>query len=240
MNQVNEMMRLSMLNDMQQLNTISHNLANVSTHGYKRHIDLQQRFRLELNQLLQANNQPVQQIYTDMQTGTLQKTQDALNMAIDGAGFFALQDSNGELYYTRAGAFMRDPSGILSTHGGKKVLSRDGGVIRLSSNQPHIDLQGKIYEQDQFVAQIKIVEFNDAHQLRYINDGLFAANGQTSVMLEDDRVLVRQKYLEASNVKPMDEMVRLMETMRQFELKQKAVNIYDDAFARAIQSLASY
>jgi flagellar basal-body rod protein FlgG len=122
-----------------------------------------------------------------------------------------------------------------------------GGEIVLSTRTPVIDAQGRIREPTAtsgasaadpaaIVAELKLVRFESGGALRRMGDGLFAG-GDGMVDVPEGAALVRQGALERSNVSSMQEMVRLLETMRHFESMQRVAQGYDEMLGNAIRRL---
>lgn len=228
---------LSMMNDMQRLNSISQNLTNVLTPAYKREISSNTTF----SDLVLGNGSfsapvPETSNMADLKQGTLRFTGNPLDMAIENAGFFEVQH-DGQIYYTRQGNFTVNANGELTTQTGD-VVSGISGEIKLTTNQPTIDRQGNILESGKPVGQLKLVQFTDPSQLQYVGEGKFLQGHAT--IKADDKNSVRQSYLEASNVNSANEMVKMIETMRHFETGQKVIQMYDEMNDRAISKLGEF
>lgn len=229
--------------DTQRLNTISHNLANVSTTGYKRQRAVSAPFQDYL--VAQAAGgpsalsitSPGHTIQTDTRPGMLQQTSNPLHVAIEDNSFFEIQTDRG-LAYTRRGDFQLDAQGQLVTQKGYAVMGT-AGTIRLNTTEPIIDQSGAVYEKDNQIAQLKLVRFSNAETLEQVESGLFIPSVQTQFE-SNGHSKIRQGHLEASNVVSMEEMVRLIETMRHFESAQKIVQGYDDMMEKALRKLGEF
>jgi flagellar basal-body rod protein FlgF len=208
---------------MQRQEVLSHNLANVSTVG----------FRAELHALRAVpvkGDAPTTRAFTlettvgyDEQSGPMQQTGRPLDVAVDGAGWLAVQGIDGSEAYTRAGAFDLSPQGALTTRSGLAVLG-DGGPINLPPNaELHIGTDGSITakvgnEPPNVVGRLKLVQ-PEAKLVRG-QDGLFrASDGEP--LPASDAVRVRNGALEGSNVSPVETMVAMISAARQFEHQMK-------------------
>jgi flagellar basal-body rod protein FlgG len=229
--------------DEQRLSTISHNLANVGTIAFKRQravsVPFQEHLVAYANEgfsLIEATL-PGHLIQTDPSPGTLRSTSQPLDVAIEDGGFFEVKTPQG-FAYTRRGDFHLDAEGQLVTHEGYPVMGR-GGEIQLTTTEPVIDKSGVIFEKDQQVGQIKVVHFSNDETLSRLGSGLFTPTSDTQ---QDSagNTKVRQGHLEASNVSSMEEMVRLIETMRHFEAAQKIVQGYDDMMDKALKKFGEF
>lgn len=237
---------LGMINDMRQLEIISQNLANANTNGYKRDLPVNGASAAQFDTLLagftdgvRLERELVPQLErrVDPSQGTLKFTGNPLDVAIEGDGFFELTTAAGTRY-TRRGAFMMDVNGRLVTPDGH-IVNGLGGDIRLPNSTPRIDAQGRIWDGENMVAQLKVARFDEAAPLLRVDGGLyaFAGRGETAMAPTGG---VRQGHLEASNVNVMDEMVRMITTTRHFETTQKVITGYDEMIGEAISTIAEF
>lgn len=175
---------------------------------------------------------PDQATVISMDSGLLSETGNALDLAISGEGFFELRDDSGPLY-TRNGQFSRGDDGRLLGAGGRAVQGVGGGDIVVPETGFSITANGSVMADDQLVARIAVLAF-DASAVKVGPDGLLsvAAADVTPV----DAPVVRQRFLESSNVSLGDEMIALMEAVRRAETGQRLMNVYDDLMGRAITS----
>ena len=230
-----------MHSDIQRINIISHNLANALTPAYKRMWPVSNGF-----DLLMSHSDPAAkpgyhsdlEASGDFRPATSRHTGNPLDLAIEGDAFFEMQDTLGVTTYSRQGSLALDVGGRLVAPGGA-ALAGLGGDIRLESGNVKIDRAGRIYDKDALVGQIKLVRFDDVRKLVAVGEGRYA-QGSALLKPADDAISVRQGQLEASNVVPADEMVRLIETMRHFEGGQKVIQWYDDMLEQALSRLGQY
>jgi flagellar basal-body rod protein FlgF len=226
----------AMAADMQRVATISHNLANATTPAFRRELSYSRPvFDLLDGAGLQA---PVPQVrsVTDLRAGTLRATAAALDVALEGDGWFEVMTPEGPAY-TRRGDFQLDARGVLATRQGFTVMG-SSGEIALGSGTVRIDTQGRVFEDQRSAGQLRVVSFPAGSPPDAAGDGLFRAAASAAVPVE--RPTVRQGHLENGNVQTVAEMVRLIETMRHFETSQKFVQGVDDVLGRAIRTLGEY
>lgn len=224
-----------MLNDMQRMHNISNNLANSGTAGFKKDMTITHPFLDQLNRVGAGgymSGSPAQvSTFVDHSAGMLKFTGNPLDVAIKDNGFFEVMSERGPMY-TRQGNFQVDASGRLVTANGLPVMS-NGSEIRLNGNQPAIDQNGKVWEGDKLAGQLRVVKFTNLDDLLKLGGGFYSATPAAG-MQEMPQAAVRQGYLEAANVVPMDEMVRMIETMRHFESSQRVIQSYDEMMDKAI------
>lgn len=248
MNNVIALGEMGMINSLQRLALISHNLANANTHGYRREIPVSEPFALRLDNYFEATTGRIkpdllEQAATatksvlDMAAGTLRNTGNVLDIAIEGSGFFEFASAEG-MFYGRQGVFNQDAAGNLVTADGKSVQGT-GGAIRLGSGELRVDREGVIWIDGKGVGQLKLVHFVDPSKLEKAGKNYFR-QGQAK-FIEDSQVSsLRQGYVEDSNVDVMSEMMGMMTTMRHFELTQRVVKGYDDIIGTAIETIGEF
>jgi flagellar basal-body rod protein FlgF len=240
MSEIARAAELAMLADTQRLKVISHNLANVSTVGFKRQVGIVTPFSQallrsgEVSAAAEASGSMT--AYTDHTAGTLARTGNPLDLAIEGDAYFAI-DTGQQEAYTRQGTFRLNADGELVTSTGQRVVMTNGDV-HLTSAVPEIDAQGNIRDNGTLVGQLKLVTIPRSNDLQQIGDGLYAPVNPDSAGVEvTDSARVRQGFTEASNVVTMNEMVALLDTVRHFETSQKVLQGYDAMLDRAITDL---
>lgn len=241
------------------LDVIAHNLANVSTNGYKRQRAvfedlLYQNLRQPGAQSTQQTQIPsglqlgvgVRPIATEHihTQGSLQKTENPLDIAINGQGFFQIQMPDGTLAYTRDGAFQRDATGQIVTASGYPLspaitipadavsitISRDGIVSVLQAGQATPTQVGNI----------QLATFVNVGGLQSIGENLYVETASSGTPTPNTpgtngAGLLNQGYVETSNVNVAEELVTMIQTQRAYELNSKAVSTSDQMLARLTQ-----
>jgi len=234
-----------------QLDTISNNLANVGTNGYKRaHVVFEDLMYQNLRQA-GANNTEQTQVPTGLQVGlgvrpvatsrnfsqgSLQQTTNTLDVAIKGHGFFQITLPDGTTGYTRDGAFQVDQNGQMVTNNG---LVLQPGITIPSTAQSvtvgqdgtvSITLQGQTTPQT--VGQIQLANFVNPAGLEPRGQNLYGetvASGTPTAGAAGTNGLgvVSQGYVETSNVNVVEELVAMIQTQRAYELNSKAIQTSD-------------
>jgi flagellar basal-body rod protein FlgF len=161
--------------------------------------------------------------------GLLTQTGKSSDLAIDGEGFFELRGEDG-LFYTRNGQFTRAGDGRLLDPAGRALQGAGGGDV-VAPADFSVAADGSVMDGDERLARIVIVSF-EAAAARSGPDGLVMV--PPSDVSTVDAPVVRQGYLESSNVSLGDEMIALMEAVRRAETGQKLMNVYDDLLGRAV------
>jgi flagellar basal-body rod protein FlgG len=237
------------------LNVIANNLANVNTLGFKKDRanfeDLFYRHHVLPGAQTGSNVTPtglsvglgsrLQSIQTDFRQGAFQTTGKQTDLAIEGLGFFQVEDpTTGETLYTRAGDFDINAQGQLvlaSAQTGRLlqpqitlpedatdiVVQADGQVMYRQAGQSQLQSGG----------QIQLATFINPDGLLKLGENLFARTDASGDPIESTPGtsglgVVRQNALEASNVEPVQELIDLITTQRSFELNSQAVQAGDE------------
>jgi flagellar basal-body rod protein FlgG len=227
----------AMLLDLEELKSVSQNFANVNTTGYK----AERAAGMDPADfaVLLRSGQPLPSgdASLDPRAGTLRPTGRKLDVAIEGTAFFQVQTSAG-IRYTRRGDFQLGADGVLQTAAGDAVLGA-GGAMRFKSDAFEIAADGTVREKGQVMGALALATFSNSSTLVRESGGLYSAEqGQSQPAGPDARV--RQGYLEAANVQPAAEMVRMMETVRHFGLAAQALRAYDQVLDASINKLGQF
>ena len=205
--------------DVQTLSTISHNVANLNTPGYRGVRAIPQFETADIRTGM------------DQRDGGLAQTARTLDVALRGTGFFVVE-RNGQALLMRGGSFRVDAEGMLSTPRGDRVQG-DAGPISVPAGDIRIDALGDLWQGRQNLGRLRIVDVVDAGRLSPAGDGAYSYDGEVASFQGS----VMQGSLEQANVDPADETVRLMETTRHAESLQRAISIYDRAMDIGINRL---
>ena len=242
-----------------QLDVISHNVANVSTTGYKRanavFEDLiYQNLRQSGSQTTEQNQLPtglhlglgVRTVATSRNflQGSLQQSSNALDVAINGNGFFEVNMPDGTIAYTRDGSFEVDAQGQLVTSSGLPVAN--GITIPQGATKVSISADGVVsatmpgQAAPQQVGNIAMSQFINPAGLEPRGQNLYietASSGQPQQGTPGTNGLgtIQQGYLEASNVNVVQELVTMIQTQRAYEMNSKAIQTSDQMLAKLAQ-----
>jgi flagellar basal-body rod protein FlgG len=238
------------MNAMQaQLDVISNNLANVNTGAYKKsRIEFEDLYYQSLRSVgaetvaggvvptgvqvgLGVRENSIQKIFTE---GSLTETDNNLDVAIQGDGFFKIM-RDGVPYYTRDGSFKRDASGYIVTANGDRLQPEFS--IPAGTTSINIDQNGLLTAQDQNqktlgTVQLTLQSFVNQAGLKSVGGNLYiespASGPPTETNPGSNGVgTLAQNYLETSNVNVTEEVVNLIVTQRAFETNSKAITTAD-------------
>jgi len=227
---------------MESLDMLANNIANASTTGYKGDGEFYTLFTSEaakedISDIPNSTLPMIQRPWTDFSQGTLEPTNNPLDMGLSGKGFFVIQAPSGPLY-TRNGSFQMSSNGTLTTYDGYSVTGRDGKPIKGDPKLPiEVTLDGGIRQNGQLLGDLKLVDFKDPSGLIKQGNNYFRSDG-TGIAVNATGAQVHQGKVEASNVSASQAAVHLVSVMRQFEMMQKAVSISGDMSKKAIEEVA--
>jgi flagellar basal-body rod protein FlgF len=217
-----------------QLAAVTHNLANVSTQGFRQELNVFRALPVvgegAKTRAFVLETTP----RTDFTEGALQQTERPLDVAVRGPGWIAVQGADGQEAYTRAGHLQVSQNGILQTGNGLNVLG-DGGPIAVPPDQDiTIGKDGSISSvpigqnrnEVAIVGRIKLTNPNETDLVRG-DDGLFRLNsGQPAPA--DANVTLVAGALEGSNVNPTEALVNMVSLSRQFEMNLRVLRAAQD------------
>lgn len=215
-----------------EFDVIAHNLANVSTAGYKRRCSIFSKALDAQNSQIDGTSQGQAgaESALDFSQGTLMQTGRTLDVALQGEGFFVIETPEGPLY-TRHGIFHANQNGQLVDSQGR-VVAGDGGPLSLpasvSFSQISIGEDGRITAAGQPVGQFRIVAFgNDEGQLVPMGLNCYAAPEDVRPTSAQG-VTFKQGYQESSNVAMVEELVGMIMVQRMYEASMKLTNAKKD------------
>jgi flagellar basal-body rod protein FlgG len=236
------------------LEVVANNLANVNTVAFKRD-------RANFEDLLYRNEvlpgaedrlgnvtptgtkvglgSRVSSVQSDFRQGALQPTNKATDLAIEGSGFFQVQNTDGQTVYTRSGNFSINPEGFLvlgSAQTGR--LLQPPVNIPIDATGIVVQADGQILVQQPGVPQLRQLDrlqlayFINPEGLLKMGENLYSETDASGPPVisdpgQDGLGVVRQNMLEASNVEPVQELIDLITTQRSFELNSQAVQAGD-------------
>ena len=242
-----------------QLDVISHNLANVSTSGFKRSRAVFEDMVYQTVREPGAQSTQQTTLPSGLQIGTgaravattrihtqgnLSQTGNALDMAIQGDGFFQIQQPDGTTAYTRDGSFHRDAQGQIVTSNGMPLqpaltipanalavtIGQDGTMTYTTQGSAAVTTLGTV----------QLATFINPAGLSSQGDNLYtetAASGtaSTGTAGTNGLGLLNQGYVETSNVNVAEELVNMIQTQRAYELNSKAITTSDQMLQRLTQ-----
>ncbi len=242
-----------------QLDVISHNLANVATAGFKRGTALFEDLIYQNLRQVGGNTADNAELPTGLQIGlgvrtvatartysqgNLQQTDNNLDIAINGNGFFRIQLPDGTIGYTRDGSFKLNAQGQIVTNQGYLLV--DGITVPENARSLTIGKDGTVSvllgnaAQPQVIGQITLANFINPAGLEPLGQNLFLESAASGAPNEGNPGVegfgqTLQGFLESSNVNVVQELVNMIQTQRAYELNSKAVTTSDQMLQRLTQ-----
>jgi len=211
---------------------VANNMANISTTGFKRDATFTDWF-------IESLNDVGAQRYTDFAQGELRQTDNPLDLALASRGFFMVETSSGPAF-TRNGHFTVNDQGFIQTAQGYLLQGERGPISILSASGTAGEIQitriGEVYLDKTLIDCLLVANIVHPDALEKIGSNLYRVSDDSLVtQLEPDQFHVRQGMLEGSNVRPVSEMVSLIELQRNFESTQRVARAMDQILGRATQ-----
>ena len=252
-----------------EVEVISNNLANVNTNGFKKDgvefkeylakeektSDLMEdipRSPIKDKDLYPLGGRDqsfvvVRETHTNFRTGGIKVTDNPLDVALNGPGFFEVSTPAG-IRYTKSGSFKLSHEGKLVTTDGNPVLAQGEGdpagrQITLGDHKGsvHINEQGDIYMGDDLIAKLNVVEFSDLYKVRK-TAGLLFENKEPVANLPklSENTQVKQGMVEGSNVNPVEEIGNLIRANRMFEEDLKAMKTVNEMLQKEVNDVGKF
>jgi flagellar basal-body rod protein FlgF len=196
----------------EQLDTTTNNIANSNTPGFKKLL------LREMSQKIPENKGKVGDLlvfprFMDSPVlnfqGPLIKTENNLDLAIVGDGFFTVESVVGR-YYTRNGHFSINQEGYLVDVNGAYVLDENFGRIQIQDSKFQITPKGEIYQNGQIIGKIRVVNLQN---LQAVGNSYYQGQEQQKTNFE-----IKQRYLEGANINIVKEMVEMINNHRRFDI----------------------
>lgn len=246
---------IGMIPQQTKLEIVANNIANANTIGYKKDSTFENEIvkaQNEFQTFIDTNKVGLKRIgrYTDFSKGGFEQTGNPLDIAIENPNaFFLLEDSEGNQYLTRAGKFNLNKDGSIVARDGKYLLGENGIInlyreLFISSSiienniTPLIKItrNGEVFVNQALVGKIQLVEVENPETLERLDGAHFRISDESRIhFLAFDNVAIRQGWLEGSNVNIIDELIKMIELQRQFDLGAKVVQTNDNLLDQSVK-----
>jgi len=230
-------------NNQMRLDILTNNLANVNTVGFK-----EDKLYFHIPEVAEDPNTSQQQkgfsisapaqpyeTRTDFSPSPLRPTNNTLDLALEGEGFFCVQTPAGK-QYTRRGDFSLAQDGKLITKAGYPVLGKSGEIVLRGKNIA-VNEKGEISVDGNPVDTIQVVGMKQPHMLKKIGGTLFASQGGQVDEKELKDIKIKQGFLETSGVNGVRTMTEMIDVLRGYESYQKVIQFLSDATKRSINEV---
>ena len=177
----------------------------------------------------------IDEIKTNYNQGSLVETENQTDFAINGKGFFTVRDNEGNLFYTRDGAFKVNRDGYLVTSSGYSVLNSNNQPIYVGNSSVSVDTNNNVVLSSGAVHRFNIVDFQDYNSLNKVGSNLYTGEGATAT----NNYTVKNMQIEGSNVDIIQSTADLMSNLRAFEANQKVVQIMDSTLSKIANEIGT-
>lgn len=245
-----------MIQQEKRMDTLTNNLANANTNGYKKEGVTSKSFDDVLTFKIKdssvgyntarniGHNNPGVKIgegYTDFSQGPIKETGNTFDLALTDKGFFAIEFTdkagNTSVKYTRDGNFTMDDAGFIRTQDGDYVLNEEGNHAHIdpAASTTEINILGQIIQDGLDVETLMVTDFEDYNYLKRYGENLFeTVDGATETT---PAAKVYAGFLETSNISVVSEMVDMIALSRAYETNQKVITTIDGSLEIASSQL---
>lgn len=224
-----------------EMDMVANNMANLETPAYRRESMMFAEYLADTQDGDTGELSFVQDIASvrDLKEGPMTRTEDPLDLALQGSGYFAVETEDGPRY-TRNGSFQLNEDGEIVNSAGNPVLDVNGNPIALPETAGLVEVarDGTVSTEDGEIAQLRLVRFEDEQALQKRANGLYEAGDDQQVLPAED-VEVMQGMLEGSNVQGVLEMTRMIELVRAYQSAGKVGEDEHQRILRAVRTLVS-
>ncbi|MFO7819852.1 MAG: flagellar basal-body rod protein FlgF [Halanaerobacter sp.] len=232
-----------MQSSMRRQDVISNNLANVNTSGYKKDTAINKSFPEKMISRIDSESKAigrlgsgtaVDEVSTDHSAGNFKETGNSMDWAIEGTGFFVVQTPEGERY-TRNGSFTINNENQVVTQQGYPVQGENGPLEVPEGSNIAIN-DNTLMANGQQVGQISLRNFDDKSGLVKEGKNLFRRTPEAGNPF-NAAGNVKEGFVEGSNVNPIEEMTKMIQNSRTYELDQKMMQITDQTLDQAVNQV---
>lgn len=218
---------------------IAQNLSNIETNGFKQTL-LSSISQAEATVRNQNGKHEVgsltlkvgiDEAILSLEQGTLSVTNNNLDFALDGVGFFTLEGPEGNVY-TRDGSFGVDDQGRLVSKEGYPVLSQQG-YIYVNDGEVSLSQDGRLVVNGQ-TYQLSIAELSDVSLIKPLSNNTYGYEGEVN---QSTTFTLNQGMVEGSNVDAINEMVKMIESSRAFQMNSKVLQAMDELMSRSVSEI---
>jgi len=237
-----------MLLQRRRMETITNNIVNVETTGYKKEFNISHSFdevmTRRVNDVTSVLRGPtvgplnlgtqVDHLYIDFTQGSMEGTERSTDFALVGDAFFVVETENGERY-TKTGHFYLNNDGFLIDGEGNFLLGNNG-PINVGGLDFRVDSSGNVFnDANGYIDTIRVVSFADNSQLRRQGTNLYYSMEEPQAVANP--YSIAQGFLEASNVDIGREMVDMLAMYRTYETNQRMITMIDETVGRAVNEI---
>ncbi len=224
-----------------QLEATANNIANVNTPAFKGERLMFREYLVDTPSSDTRFAQPISfvqdiGVLRDTEEGPMTKTDNPLDLAISGDGYFVVETPDGPRY-TRNGHFRLDEAGMIVNTDGYPLMQAEGEPLIIAPNEREINVtaDGAVATENGPLGKIRVVRFENEQQLRKVAGGLYDAMDAPE---DVDEPHVLQGMVEESNVVAVKELTNMISILRQYEGVQKLIDNENERMTRAYDTLS--
>jgi len=231
-------------NSQMRLDVLTNNLSNVNTVGFKEdklyfHVPDRKENSQASQKAAGFTMSPPSEPYetrTDFTPSPLRPTNNVLDMALEGEGFFCVQTPQGK-QYTRRGDFSLTESGKLITKAGYPVLGKNGEIVLTGKKHITVNETGEISVDGNPVDTLQVVGIGKPEMLQKVGGTLFKSPGEQVDEKEVKNLKIKQGFLETSGVNGVKTMTEMIDVLRGYESYQKIIHFLSDVSKKSINDV---
>ncbi|CAA7626892.1 flagellar basal-body rod protein FlgF [Magnetospirillum sp. UT-4] len=223
-----------------QLDVIATNMANANTPAYKAEHMMFREYLMPTRSSDRTFGDKLSyvqdvSVLRNTEEGSLTKTDNPLDVALHGDGFFQVETEAG-MRYSRNGHFRLDEGGMLVNSLGHAVMDNADNPIIFAPNETRITItpDGTVATENGQVAKLKVVRFFNDQDMRKVGDSLYETTQEPQLV---ERPAIVQGMMEESNVQPVVEITRMTEVLRQYQALQQMIDKEHERQLKAIETL---
>ena len=211
-----------------QVDIVAGDLANRDTAGYRSE-------EVTFETVLREEQSPNRQMVVtspprlDVEPGPVMRTDRSADFALREAGYVQAQNPAGKEILLRTGSLVQGPDDVLVDQQGNVLIGTDGFAISLIRDVPiQLSVDGAVYQGEQRVGTLRFIQVTSESALERLGGGAYATNDASGRAFDQDNALA-VGYLEGSNVKPLEGMVKMIELERGYQATMKVIQAYREA-----------
>ena len=217
------------------MDVIANNIANMTATGFRAESLLAEQVPVDVGPRQTVRYVQDVALVRDLTPGAMIPTNNPLDLAIEGEGYFVIATDEGERY-TRNGQFRLSELGEITTANGESVLDNGGAPIAVPPGSASITIapDGTVSTPDVVLGRLGLIRFDDAQDLEKAGHGLYRTD-QAPLQAEDASII--QGLIEGSNVRSVVEMTEMMATVRAYQGTQKVIDAHHELERRMVERM---
>lgn len=227
-----------------QMDTVSNNMANMNTAGFKQDDTLFTSYLVQTPEAQGIGSAPLYftedyGTFQNFAAGAFEETGNTFDVAIQGDAFFCLETPAGEMY-TRKGQFSLNADGALVTNDGALVLSENNEPLFFAPTEKDVIIteSGDVMTENGVIGRLKLAHFADNQKLQKVVGTMFENVAGNAMTIGADNTRLAQGKIEKSNVNPIEEMTKLIKVQRSYEYVQQMIDNEHDRLSNTISTYA--